>query len=472
MIPLRRFRTAAGLAAAALSSLTACQLEPDTPKLHYELNTSAIAENADLADDEAAQARLKGGLEFLFGTPSDPSFLVLADWRDEEFDPNYWGYDLLSDEEFAALEESNAAAYADQIAAIEAGDLDAVEEPRYAADLWRRWVRFRKDFDESGAQLGDLFDEGDPEAGTWRDQAVREFVGYYPTLRASAELYRQQCFHCHGAEGGGDGSTADFLNPRPRDYRPGKFKFTALNNKARPRHRDLFRILGEGIYTTAMPSFRRFSDAQLHGLADYVRLLSMRGETEILIASDYEWDTGINMEMVQETYELVADNWRANDDEVIVYEGEVPEATPERIAHGRHLFNDETGANCVSCHGVSGRGDGPSAWERNPESGELELAKDDWGNPIVPRDLTRDVFRFGRRPIDIFRRIYAGINGTPMPAQIGVMVTEEDGSQHPMTEDDIWDIVHYVRSLSSHPMEMAHASGADHSGDDGHGSGH
>ena len=37
-------------------------------------------------------------------------------------------------------------------------------------------------------------------------------------------LYRQHCVHCHGITGDGMGPTAPFLNPYPRDYRPGVFK--------------------------------------------------------------------------------------------------------------------------------------------------------------------------------------------------------------------------------------------------------
>jgi len=37
-------------------------------------------------------------------------------------------------------------------------------------------------------------------------------------------LYREHCGHCHGISGDGMGPTAAFLNPYPRDYRPGKFK--------------------------------------------------------------------------------------------------------------------------------------------------------------------------------------------------------------------------------------------------------
>ena len=35
-------------------------------------------------------------------------------------------------------------------------------------------------------------------------------------------LYREHCGHCHGVTGDGLGPTAAFLNPYPRDYRPGE----------------------------------------------------------------------------------------------------------------------------------------------------------------------------------------------------------------------------------------------------------
>lgn len=434
------------LALAATSSAFACRFEPDTPELRFSLNEEIMEENEYLLEDATAQEHLRGGLEFLFGTPSHPSFLVLPEWADDEFDPNRWGYESMSDEAFDALKASNRKAYAQQIAAIEEGDFHGLNRPRYADDLWREWQSL----------LDAMPEDPDDEFGevTWREEAIYMFEAYYPTLRASASMYRVQCYHCHGSEGGGDGSTSAFLNPPPRDYRPGKFKFTGLNNKARPRHRDLLRILEEGIYTTAMPSFRRFTDAQLHGLADYVTLLAVRGETEILMVTDFDPDEGIHFDNLKENYELVMDRWREAGEELIFYEGEVPEATPERIAHGQALFQSETGANCVKCHGSEGRGDGPSV-------SEPENSVDDWGNAIAPRDLTRGVFRFGRRPIDLYRRVYAGINGTPMPAHYDMQITE-DGEQRALDEEDVWDLVFFVRSLSEQPMHVA----MDHAGDE------
>ena len=45
-------------------------------------------------------------------------------------------------------------------------------------------------------------------------------------------IYRQQCGHCHGTTGDGDGPTAALLNPYPRDYRRGLFKFKSTERAA------------------------------------------------------------------------------------------------------------------------------------------------------------------------------------------------------------------------------------------------
>ena len=91
--------------------------------------------------------------------------------------------------------------------------------------------------------------------------------------------------------------------------------------------------------------------------------------------------------------------------------------------------------------------------------------KDDWGDEIVPRDLTRGIYRFGRRPIDIYRRIYSGINGTPMPEHIGMQIEDQDGESRPLNEDDVWALVHFVQSMSQH---KSHEPAAAPSGDGGH----
>ena len=132
---------------------------------------------------------------------------------------------------------------------------------------------------------------------------------------------------------------------------------------------------------------------------------------------------------------------------------------------------DPNGGNCFSCHGDKGLGDGASAWE--DVDGVSQRIVDDWGEEIIPRDLTSGIYRGGRRPIDIYRRLTAGIHGTPMPAVPDTL-----------TEDDRWAIVHYVLSLSDvhdglglHSMRMRggrddHGEGHGEDSDESHGDGH
>ena len=56
-------------------------------------------------------------------------------------------------------------------------------------------------------------------------------------LERGERVYQHYCVGCHGVSGGGDGVAADYLTPRPRDYRRGIFKFTSTGYGNRPRRR-------------------------------------------------------------------------------------------------------------------------------------------------------------------------------------------------------------------------------------------
>ena len=81
-------------------------------------------------------------------------------------------------------------------------------------------------------------------------------------------LYRRHCGHCHGTTGDGLGPTAMLLDPYPRDYRQGKFKFKSTERAAKPTTDDLERVVREGVQGTAMPSFGLLPDAQIKALVD------------------------------------------------------------------------------------------------------------------------------------------------------------------------------------------------------------
>lgn len=285
-------------------------------------------------------------------------------------------------------------------------------------------------------------------------------------------LYREHCVHCHGITGDGLGPTAAFLNPYPRDYRPGVFKYKSTERADKPTHADLVTILHNGIPGTSMPSFGLLSPTQIEALVEYVKYLSIRGETELALMRYFfeldDEDEGRLSEtrefLVDEVLQPIAEKWVAAADAII----EVPEA-PENsdlavsIAKGKELFYGER-ANCVKCHGVTGLGDGQANdyddWSKNIVKIEGKLTSlagndldpderrwvADFGQvldgealrprTIPPRNLRRGIYRGGRRPLDLYYRIHAGINGAPMPAAAGTVSPEE-----------IWQIVDYVRSL-------------------------
>jgi mono/diheme cytochrome c family protein len=146
---------------------------------------------------------------------------------------------------------------------------------------------------------------------------------------------------------------------------------------------------------------------------------------------------------IEETANLLAEFWTRAEDPETVLVPSVPrvEDTPESRERGRLLYlSDNT--KCYTCHGMTGRGDGSSTEDfwKDPFTNQFYEKRglhDIWGNPLKPRNLTLGQYRGGRRPIDLFRRLYVGIKATPMPAFGGGKITDEQ----------LWDIVNYVMSL-------------------------
>lgn len=284
-------------------------------------------------------------------------------------------------------------------------------------------------------------------------------------LRNGRALYHRHCVHCHGVSGDGNGPTAQYLTPRPRDYRKGLFKFTSTSTSVRPSRDDLHRVIKYGIPGTYMPSFMLLPENETRELVEYVRWLAMRGEYETKIVVPMQSDFTGNPEnraaaneaaealktfrendlpgLVESSAQELKDDWSAAEDESNAVTPKAPRtpSSPESIERGRKLFLGEK-AKCASCHGELGRGNGPSTEAFNDVPGKPGVKSDVpglfdiWGNIIKPRNLTQDVFRGGRRPVDVYRRIHSGIKGTPMQAFGGTL-----------TDEEIWDLVNYVYSI-------------------------
>ena len=145
-------------------------------------------------------------------------------------------------------------------------------------------------------------------------------------------------------------------------------------------------------------------------------------------------------------------------------------ANRESVARGRTLFHGDGG--CVKCHGVTALGDGQAndyddwnkvivEWSKEVSgglaAGKSDAARSAWlhaaedviegdalrPRTIPPRNLRLGLYRGGRRPLDLYRRLYTGINGAPMPG-VG---PSGPGGKGSVPDEEIWHIVNYIRSL-------------------------
>jgi mono/diheme cytochrome c family protein len=259
-------------------------------------------------------------------------------------------------------------------------------------------------------------------------------------LRLGMEVYNLRCAPCHGISGDGAGAAAPFFDPLPRDYRRGTFKFISTSRGEKPRREDLARTIMYGAKGTAMPSFRWLPEDQLQAVIDYVMMLSYRGELERKLVYDSETllepDEDFYLEDVVDRAEEIDQAWEKASQEVVQPAVPNPPMTDETIRLGAVAFQRQL---CTKCHGRNGKGG------HQPGITPADLGKDDWGHVAYPADLTSGMLHGGRRPIDVYRRIYAGINGTPMPA-FGSIYQDD-----PNTPEDerktIWYLVHFILSV-------------------------
>lgn len=307
-------------------------------------------------------------------------------------------------------------------------------------------------------------------------------------------LYRQHCSTCHGVVGNGRGSTAALLAVYPRDYRMGKFKFKDTTRSAKPTREDLTYVIKHGVVGTSMGPADKLVPAltdeeDIQALVDYVIYLAWRGELERALLTEggeVEFEEGESLfdpasdkfeeqlEFANDTILEIGDSWLEAEDRIkdVPDPGDVPvPATIEElraalaadgdspikqsVARGKQVFESEVAA-CAKCHGKEGRGDGPQQdyddWTKDwtvrigidptDEAAQVPLVARGAlpARKIDPRDFRLGLFRGGSEPEHLFRRIAAGIDGTPMPAAT-------------LPEEDIWNLVNFVRSLAEAPKD-------------------
>ena len=218
---------------------------------------------------------------------------------------------------------------------------------------------------------------------------------------ATDAIYQKRCMHCHGEEGDGAGPAAEFLYPKPRDFTLATFKYkTTHADDEFPTDDDLRKTIMEGLPGTSMPAWKSIlTPAEVDALILKIKKFG-------------EWD---EEEIEHKAIDL----------------GTQTKTSEQSIKNGRKLFVKA----CVQCHGEKGRG--------NITSGKK--LKDDWGERIWPRNLTRpETWRYTKTAKDIFQRISTGIRGTPMPEHATTMSVK-----------DRWDVANYVMTLRNTANQLA-----------------
>ncbi|MDX1673380.1 MAG: c-type cytochrome [Longimicrobiales bacterium] len=232
--------------------------------------------------------------------------------------------------------------------------------------------------------------------------AVPGFVGAQEGGNADhpgKPVYDRWCAECHGVDGDGRGDAAAWMLPRPRDFTDAQYQIRTTPSGALPTDADILRVIDDGMPGTAMPGWEsQLSRAQREDLVAYLKSFSRFFE----------------FEDAPEPIEV----------------GGAPGATEDRLANGRTVYDE---MECWKCHGDQGRGNGESA----------PTQTDDLGFPIRPADLTENwLFNGGGSVEAIYTRLRTGLNGTPMPSYADLV------DAGVLTNDDLWDLALYVRSLS------------------------
>jgi mono/diheme cytochrome c family protein len=124
-----------------------------------------------------------------------------------------------------------------------------------------------------------------------------------------AGAYRQHCATCHGDTGNGRGPAGAALNPYPRDYRMGIFKFKSTTRDAKPTKEDLARVIRHGIPGSGMVPIPGITEEEIQSLVDYVIYLSWRGQVErqIMDAAIFDLDLAAGQRVIRPEFADLAD---------------------------------------------------------------------------------------------------------------------------------------------------------------------
>lgn len=240
-------------------------------------------------------------------------------------------------------------------------------------------------------------------------------------LNQGQQVYTRLCVTCHGRDGTGQVPAARNMQPPPRDFTSGFYKFKSTPGDTLPLDEDLARTIRGGLPGTAMTGFSGPSASELDALVHYLKTFSERWQNE---------EPGARVQ-------ISPDPW-------------VQEDLDSASQRGEFLYHAV--AQCWQCHPSyhsdtdilimrQGLGDDPTvgvteAPQFRDNLGQPQFVDTQYGR-VLPPDFLDDIPRAGRSRGALFRTISVGVGGTPM---------EGWGTQ--LETSDLWALVHYLRELT------------------------
>jgi mono/diheme cytochrome c family protein len=106
----------------------------------------------------------------------------------------------------------------------------------------------------------------------------RGYVFSQERRTSGQRTYEMYCIGCHGVEGLGDGEAAEFLNPKPRNFVNGQFKFFHFNEAGPlPSDESLRITIRNGLPGSSMPAFPLLADQEIRDVSTYIKSLREGG---------------------------------------------------------------------------------------------------------------------------------------------------------------------------------------------------
>jgi mono/diheme cytochrome c family protein len=237
------------------------------------------------------------------------------------------------------------------------------------------------------------------------------------TLNKGKSIYEEYCMACHGAEGNGKGVASKGMKVPPRDFTTGVYKFGRVGEGELPRDEDFFLILEKGLHGTAMLPWD-LAPKQMNSVVQYIKTFA-------------------------------PEQWVGKDKEV----GEAIVVTKDpfgmahrssAIAKGKEVYHIQ--AQCQSCHrayathselnSMSQKVNQEPYGDFDDDLYQTKRQDTDWDFTNIPPDFTWHLVRSASTVEELYVRITAGVGGTAMPAW-----------RETITDEEIWAVSHYVRSL-------------------------